>query len=101
MKMVSISAEDLSTLSASELKRCSKTINDDGSVEYSVCKDEDFASELMYLKQKCDAGGDLIITQLFFDVEVFLTFVEACRAIGITVPILPGIMCISSNKSPC
>jgi 5,10-methylenetetrahydrofolate reductase len=39
-----------------------------------------------------DAGGEFIITQLFYDVALFKRFVADCRAIGITVPILPGIM---------
>ena len=39
-----------------------------------------------------DAGGDLIITQLFYDVDIFLKFVADCRAIGISQPIVPGIM---------
>jgi len=60
-------------------------------VEY-VCNDEDFEIELNYLKEKCDAGGDAIITQLFYDIDVFKSFVSQCRAKGITVPILPGIM---------
>ncbi len=50
--------------------------------------------ELSYLKTKVDAGADLITTQMFFDAPVFLTFVRACREIGITVPIVPGIMMI-------
>lgn len=61
-----------------------------------VCYDADYASELAYLKQKVDAGADMIITQMFFDVDVFLAFVKDCRAIGITVPILPGIMLIQA-----
>ena len=60
-------------------------------VEY-VCSDDDFEIELVYLKQKQDAGGDAIITQLFYDYEVFASFEKQCRAKGITIPILPGIM---------
>lgn len=50
----------------------------------------------MRLKEKVDAGADLIVTQLFFDVEVFIEFVKRCRNIGITCPILPGIFPIQS-----
>ena len=39
-----------------------------------------------------DAGADFIITQLFFTAKTFLKFVRDCRAAGITVPIMPGIM---------
>lgn len=61
-----------------------------------VCKDEDYKKEMDYLKEKVDAGADLIITQMFFDVEVFKTFVNDCRRWGITVPIIPGLMCINA-----
>lgn len=57
---------------------------------------QDYANELAYLKSKVDAGGELIITQMFFDVAVFLAFVEDCRAVGITVPIMPGLMVIQA-----
>jgi len=60
--------------------------------ELMVCHDDDYANEIRYLKKKVEAGGSFIITQLFFDADVFLTFVDDCRQAGINVPILPGIM---------
>jgi len=57
-----------------------------------VCSDEDMKGEIAYLKQKIDAGGDVIITQLFYDFEVFAFWMKEIRAAGITVPVLPGIM---------
>jgi methylenetetrahydrofolate reductase (NADPH) len=47
--------------------------------------------DLTFLKQKVDAGADYIVTQMFFNNEVYYKFVEKCRAIGINVPIIPGI----------
>lgn len=47
--------------------------------------------DLAYLKQKVNAGADYIVTQMFFDNRVYFDFVEKCRAIGINVPIIPGI----------
>ena len=64
-----------------------------------VCRDEDFADEMAYLKRKVDAGAKMIVTQMFYDADVFLQFVQACRDYDITVPVIPGIMCITSNAS--
>lgn len=78
-------------LSASEEAR-SCFLDVDGEKQKHVCSDEDYQKEIEYLKSKIDAGAHVIISQLFYDVNVFLQFVKDCRAAGITVPILPGIM---------
>jgi methylenetetrahydrofolate reductase (NADPH) len=52
--------------------------------------------EYAFLKDKIDAGADFIITQMFYDVDAFLSFVRKCREIGIKVPILPGILPIQN-----
>lgn len=54
--------------------------------------------DLDNLKRKVDAGAAFVTTQLFFDNAVYYRFVEQCRARGITVPIVPGIMPVLSLK---
>ena len=51
-----------------------------------------YEEDLLYLKQKVDAGADFVISQLFFEADDFLKFLRDCRELGITVPIIPGIM---------
>jgi len=55
-----------------------------------------FEDDMKHLKTKVDAGADLIVTQLFYDNPSFLAYVDKCKAMGITIPILPGIMPIQS-----
>ncbi len=55
-------------------------------------------TDLVHLKRKVDAGAAFITTQLFFDNEVYYRFVDRCRAIGINIPIVPGIMPVLSLK---
>ena len=51
-----------------------------------------YDADLENLKNKVDAGADMVITQLFYDADVFLEFVQRCRDIGIECPIIPGLM---------
>ncbi|KAF5828731.1 methylenetetrahydrofolate reductase-domain-containing protein [Dunaliella salina] len=64
-----------------------ETLTDD-----QAANEKAYTDSLSYLKAKVDAGGQLIITQLFYDCDRFLKFVKDCRAVDIQCPILPGIM---------
>ena len=55
-------------------------------------------TDLKHLKAKVDAGADYIMTQMFFDNQKFFKFVKDCRAIGIEVPIIPGLKPITNKK---
>jgi methylenetetrahydrofolate reductase (NADPH) len=54
--------------------------------------------EIEYLKRKVDEGADYIVTQLFFENRDFYDFCERCELAGIHVPIIAGIMPITSRK---
>lgn len=59
-------------------------------------EEEDDEKLLFYLKEKCDTGANFIITQMFYDADAFIEWCSKLRKIGISLPIIPGIMPIST-----
>ena len=59
---------------------------------------KDRVEDLAHLKEKVDCGLDFLTSQLFFDNDQFLDFVEMCRIKGINVPVIAGIMPITNAK---
>ena len=58
----------------------------------------DLKTDLANLKRKVDAGADCVVTQLFYDNRHYFNFVKAARDLGITIPIVPGLLPILSAK---
>tara|TARA_B100000161_G_scaffold264988_1_gene239582 strand:+ start:458 stop:2182 length:1725 start_codon:yes stop_codon:yes gene_type:complete len=60
---------------------------------------DSYQQDLIYLKEKVDAGADYIVTQFFYDVDKYFKYVKDCREIGITCPIVPGILPIFNYRN--
>jgi methylenetetrahydrofolate reductase (NADPH) len=56
-----------------------------------------YDTDLKYLKEKVEAGADYIVTQMFYDNDKFFEFESKCRAIGIDIPIIPGLKPITKK----
>ena len=56
------------------------------------------SSDIHFLKKKVDAGADYIVTQMFFDNQQYFDFVNLCRRNDISIPIIPGLKPISTQK---
>lgn len=59
---------------------------------------ESLEKDIEYLKLKVDNGARYVVTQYFYDNAFYFDYVEKCRAAGITVPIIPGIMPVYTLK---
>lgn len=61
---------------------------------YPEChpESENRVMEMKHLREKVNAGAEVLLSQLFFDNDYFFRFVEDCRISGIEVPVIPGIM---------
>ncbi len=58
-----------------------------------------FAEDRKFLRQKLEAGADLVVTQLFFDVREYFALVDNLRRHGIDAPVIPGVLPIQSLAS--
>ncbi|MDR1017644.1 MAG: methylenetetrahydrofolate reductase [NAD(P)H], partial [Lachnospiraceae bacterium] len=56
------------------------------------------ADDIKYLKEKVDCGVDFLTTQLFFDNNVFYNYLYRLREVGISIPVIPGIMPVTNGK---
>ena len=76
-----------------EVEECHQSNFCIGVAGYPETHESAFSAEddIRRLKQKIDAGAEYVVTQMFFDNEKYFDFVDRCRAVGINVPIIPGL----------
>ena len=58
-----------------------------------------FVADLAVMRRKVECGADFVITQLYFDNRVYFDYVERLRVLGVTVPVVPGILPIRNLAS--
>ena len=56
-------------------------------------------TDILYVKQKVEAGAQYIVTQMFYDNKFYLDFIDACRKEGIEVPIIPGLKILLAKSN--
>ncbi|MFO7965410.1 MAG: methylenetetrahydrofolate reductase [Desulfobacterales bacterium] len=59
---------------------------------------ESLQNDMAYVKQKIDNGAEYVVSQYFYDNDFFFTYVEGLRKLGVTVPVIPGIMPVYTVK---
>jgi methylenetetrahydrofolate reductase (NADPH) len=64
---------------------------------HPLAADRDFDAQI--LKKKIDAGGEFVMTQLFFDNELYFDYVRRLRALGVTARVIPGILPITNYEN--
>ena len=71
-----------------------------GGACYPECHPEcaHLTDDIAHLKEKVDAGLDFLTTQMFFDNNVYFHYLARLRSVGITIPVLPGIMPVTNGK---
>ena len=74
---------------------------DIGVAGYPEGSDDEKDQEILtqHLKEKVDAGGTFVITQMCYDADIYIAWIKRCRAAGIHVPLIPGIMPIHTHAS--
>ena len=82
------------SINSNETKTTTNSSTQNNSSSSVVVEEED--KEILYLKQKVDAGADFILTNFFYDSDLFISYIEKCRKYGITCPIIPGMYVIVS-----
>ena len=71
-----------------------------GGACYPECHPEcaHLTDDIAHLKEKVDAGLDFLTTQMFFDNNVYFHYLARLRSVGVTIPVLPGIMPVTNGK---
>ena len=71
-----------------------------GGACYPECHPEcsHISEDIAHLKEKVEAGLDFLTTQMFFDNNVYFHYLARLRSVGITIPVLPGIMPVTNGK---